>query len=137
MNMWRAFEKVQDTPCSVCLDLASRGIIQPRAVMPLPEFPAMLRQDGRKCCRDCQATETTMAVEMGQHPMFEPARVTVANERVEGMLMPKGMMERFGLCALGYIAPASLEDLPSYIEWLEKHGIPNSAGIQPFDMVVA
>jgi hypothetical protein len=127
MSQQRAFEGVQDEPCPVCLELAERGIIQPRAVMPLPEFPAMLRQDGRKCCRDCQATETTMAVIEGQHPQFEPARLTVANERVEGLVMPEGMMERFGMCAMGYVAPASIEDLPDHHDWLARHGIPDAS----------
>ena len=92
----RAFDDLSDIPCPVCLELAEQGQIQAEAVMPLPQFPATLKRDGRKCCRDCVATETTMRC-CGNHPMFVPARLTVANERIEGLRMPHGMMEHFGL----------------------------------------
>lgn len=65
----RAFDELTNKPCPVCLELAMEGKMQPRAVMPLPNFPALLRTDDRKCCRDCQATETMMAMGF-QHPEF-------------------------------------------------------------------
>ena len=106
--------------------------------MPLPKFPALLRQDGRKCCCDCQATDATMSDTAGfQHPQFGPARLTIANERIEGLRMPLGMMEHFGLCQMGWIRPCSLEDLDSHIEWLEENGIPNSCGLEPFEREAA
>jgi hypothetical protein len=127
----RAFDDVQDEPCPVCLELAQRGEIQARAVMPLPKFPALLRTTNQPCCRDCQATETGMA--MGwQHPVFSAARLTVANERVSGLLMPLGMMEARGLCLHGNIEPCSFEDLPKHIAWGKRHGIPNCTGCDPF-----
>lgn len=130
----RAFEKITDEPCSVCLELASQGTIQSRAVMPLPEFPARLRQDGRPCCRDCQATEITMGLGF-QHSEFAAARLTVANERVEGMMMPLGMMELFGMCQMfGFFHPSSIDDLDDYLDWLESHGIPNSNSLEPFEL---
>jgi hypothetical protein len=127
----RAFEDVQDEPCPVCLELAQRGEIQARAVMPLPKFPARLRTTNQPCCRDCQATETGMA--MGwQHPDFGAARLTVANERCEGLVMPLGMMENMGQCLHGIIAPCSFEDLQKHLAWGRRHGIPNDIGCVPF-----
>lgn len=128
----RAFQDVGSQPCPVCLELAMAGKIQARAVMPLPVFPARNRSDGRECCRDCQATETTMAILAGQHPRFFPARLTIANERLEGIVMPRGMMEHFGLCSGGWIEPCSLDDLKPHIQWLERHGIPNSSDREKF-----
>ena len=129
----RAFDDLPDDPepCPVCLALARNGDIQPRAVMPLPKVPARLRLDGSPCCRDCQATETTMALVRGQHPMFVAARLTVSNERCAGLVMPPGLMESFGLCAVGYVEPCSLDDLEAHIQWLERHGIPNSSTSLP------
>lgn len=126
----RAFDDLTDEPCPVCLRLAASGQIQPRAVMPLPTFPALLREDGQKCCYDCQATDATMS--LGNHPSFSPARLTVANERVEGLTMPLGMMEHFGMCQMGLILPSSLDDLDHHIDWLERHSIPPSACIHQF-----
>ena len=128
----RAFDDLSDTPCPVCLGLATQGQIQSRAVMPLPSFPALLRQDGRPCCRDCQATETTMRMGF-QHPEFGPARLTIANDRVEGLVMPFGMMEQFGLCRMGWIRPCSIDDLDRHIAWLTSHGIPDSVAAEPFE----
>ena len=125
----RMFDDVTDDPCPVCLELAMAGRIQSRAVMPLPSFPAQLRADGRKCCRDCEATDTTMAAGF-QHPEFAAARLTIANERIEGLVMPRGMMEHFGLAQQGWIRPCSVNDLGSHIEWLEKHGLPNSTALE-------
>lgn len=119
----RAFEGLSDRPCGVCRELAEEGVIGHEAVMPLPPFPARLRSDGRPCCRDCQATETTQAAINGQHPSFGPARLTVANERIEGLRMPRGLMENFGMCRMGFIEPCSLDDLENHQAWLEKHGI--------------
>lgn len=127
----RAFDDIPSnpTPCPICLQLALDSIIQPRAVMPLPNFPA-LNIDGVKCCRDCQATETMMRLGF-QHPEFGAARLTVANERCEGLTMPLGMMEHFGLCKMGYIRPCSLEDLESHLRWLESHGHCSGIGLLP------
>jgi len=116
-------------PCSVCLELAKQGAIQPRAVMPLPPAPARSRQDNRPCCRDCQATETAMAI-WGIHPDFAAARLCVANERCESLSMPKGMAELFGMCKEGVVASASLEDLDRHCEWLKRNGIPEHAGLE-------
>lgn len=129
----RAFDEVADEPCPVCLELAMKGRIQGRAVMPLPKFPALLKQDGRKCCRDCQITEAMMAADF-QHPEFGAARLTIANERVEGLVMPFGMMEHFGLCAMGWIRPSSLDDLNRHHDWLESHGIPDSCSLEEFEV---
>lgn len=128
----RAFDDLTDEPCLVCLAFAARGEIQGRAVMPLPTFPALLRLDGEPCCRDCQATDTTQAMGF-QHPMFGPARLTIANERCEGLTMPIGMMEHFGLCRDHWILPCSNEDLESHHEWLGRHGIPDSASAKRFE----
>lgn len=129
----RAFDDVTEDskPCPVCLDLAMRGKIQPRSVMPLPPFPQALKSDNRKCCRDCAATETTQRV-CGNHPDFVAARLTVSNDRVEGMTMPLGMMEHFGFCGMGYIDPASQDDLEFYVAWLARNGIPQSANRETF-----
>lgn len=127
----RAFDDVTEEPCPVCLELARAGVIQAGAVMPLPKFPALLRQDGRRCCRDCQATETTMAAGF-QHPKFGSARLTIANERVEGLRMPLGMMEHFGLCLDGWIRPSSIDDLDLHIRWLKSKEIPDSCSLEPF-----
>lgn len=127
----RAFDDVTDEPCPVCLDLAMAGQIQARGVMPLPSFPAMSRLDGRKCCRDCQATDSGMAAGF-QHPSFAAARLTVANERIEAMLMPRGLAEHFGMTAAGWLRPCSVDDFDGYIDWLESQGIPNSCSQEPF-----
>lgn len=129
METPRLFDDAADEPCPVCLELMKQGTIQPRAVLPLPKWPARLRADGRQCCRDCEATESTMALLDGQHPQFGPARLTVANERLEGIVMPRGMMENFGMCSMGYIRPCSVDDLESHVEWLGRHGIPNSSSL--------
>jgi hypothetical protein len=120
----RAFENVQDKPCPVCLELMYDGKLQPRAVMPLPKFPPRLRKDGRQCCRDCAATDTTQALVRGQNPDFAAARLTIANDRCEGLVLPLGFQELRGLCAAGYIAPCSNEDLPQHLRWLKRHKIP-------------
>lgn len=127
-DVGRAFDGFtpESKPCPVCVELAQAGTIQGRAVMPLPKFPARLRADNRACCIDCQATETTMAVG-GQHPKFGAARLTVANERVEGTVMPRGLMEVMGMCNMGYMKPSSIEDLDAHIDWLESNNI-NSVG---------
>ena len=51
----RAFDgiTVDAKPCPICLELAAKGRIQPRAVMPLPPFPAR-SLNNRQCCRDCE-----------------------------------------------------------------------------------
>lgn len=123
----RAFDGFtpESKPCLVCVELAMKGTIQGRAVMPLPKFPAHLRIDNRPCCVDCQATETTMSIG-GQHPDFGAARLTIANERVAGTMMPRGLMEVTGLCSMGYMKPSSLEDLDVYLDWLESNWIYNS-----------
>lgn len=126
----RAFDDLTNEPCRVCLELAEGGNIQARAVMPLPKFPARLKTDGRKCCRDCQATETSQR--LGNHPTFASARLTVANERCEGLVMPPGMMEYYGMCAMGFLEPCSFSDLESHTLWLESHGIPDSTGTEWF-----
>ncbi len=118
------FDDATETPCPVCLELATAGTIQPRAVMPLPQFPPRLKADNRQCCRDCQAAETLMR--MGGHPKFGPSRLTVANDRLEGITMPPGMMELLGLCAMGYIHPCSDADLERHLDWLDRHGLLNS-----------
>lgn len=119
----RAFDDLTDTPCPVCHELAERGEIQFEAVMPLPKFPARTKRDNVQCCRDCQATDTTMSMRIGQHPSFGPARLTVANERIEGLRMPFGMMEHFGMCKMGFVEPCSINDLLGHQAWLERHGI--------------
>jgi len=128
----RAFDDVTDTPCPVCLGLAMAGKIQARGVMPLPKFPPLLRRNNRECCHDCQAAETVMA--MGGHPKFSASRLAVANDRIEGMLMPRGMMEVMGLCQMGYMRPCSFDDFPAYIRWLDQHGIPNSCEVKSFGL---
>lgn len=131
----RAFDGITEDskPCPVCLELAMQGRIQARSVMPLPSSPATLKSDNRKCCRDCVATETTQRL-CGNHPDFGAARLTVSNDRVEGMTMPPGLMEHFGFCSMGYIDPASLDDLEFFINWLERNGIPNSCSAEPFKL---
>ncbi len=120
----RAFDDLTDEPCPVCLELALGEDIQNRAVMPLPKFPARDDQN-RPCCRDCQATRVVQAV--GGQPQFHAARLCIANERCEGLVMPLGMMERFGMCQMGYIEPCSMDDLDAHAEWLASHGIEDSA----------
>ena len=68
-----------------------------------------------------------------QHPEFAAARLTIANERIEGLVMPCGMMEHFGLVQQGWIRPCSVDDLDSHIEWLKKHGLPNSVALEIFE----
>jgi hypothetical protein len=127
--MNNVFHRTTKSPCSVCLTLAKQGKIQPRAVMPLPEFPARRRETNEQCCADCQAAD--VVVGMGGHPEFVPARVATANDRLEGLLLPKGMMEFFGLCQMGLMKPCSLDDLENHIAWLDKHGIPNASCCHP------
>lgn len=127
-NGQRAFDGFtpESKPCPVCVELAAAGTIQGRAVMPLSKFPARLRADNRQCCCDCQATETTQALGIGQHPDFAAARLTIANDRVEGTVMPLGMMEVTGMCRMGYMKPSSLDDMDAHIDWLENNDIHNS-----------
>lgn len=127
----RAFDDLSDHPCPVCLELAMEGGIQPRAVMPLPKFPGRLKQGNQQCCRDCQATDIIMVMGF-QCPDFASARLMIANERLEGLTMPLGVMEHFGLCTKGWISPCSLNDLDQHIAWLESHQIPNSCRCVPF-----
>ena len=103
------------------------GIIQRRAIMPIPTFPAMigvneLEVKGMQCCRDCQAAETLQRLKVA-HPTFSGCRTCVANDRVEGLVMPFGMMEHYGLCKVGVIRPCSVDDLNTHLSWLESHGI--------------
>ena len=127
----RAFDDIKPDakPCTVCLELAKSGAIQARAVMPLPPFPARTKRGNRQCCRDCQATETAMAL-WGIHPDFVAARLCVANERCESLTMPVGMAEAFGICREGVVAPASHEDLVAHNKWLRRNGIPDSCGCE-------
>lgn len=130
MKMKRFFDDVGETPCSICLQLARENKIQSRAVMPLPKkFPPLSRMHNAPCCHDCEAVDTTQALGIGQHPDFAAARLTIANERCEGLVMPPGLMEHMGLCKLGLIRPCSIEDLDAHIDWLQRHGIPNSVGL--------
>ena len=124
------FDDATDTPCPVCLQIAKDGMIQPRAVMPLPKFPALLRSNGRPCCRDCAATDAIMR--MGAHSDFNAARLCVANERVAGLTMPKGMMEHMGLVKMGVMRPCSIDDLDARHDWLESHGIPDTVSCEAF-----
>jgi len=127
-----AFEDETAEPCGVCLELARKAVIQPRAVMPIKKF-TLLRKDNRPCCVDCQATETTMQILIGQHPSFPAARLVIANERCEGFAMPPGMMSKFGLCSMGCIRPCSVQDLENHRIWLERNGIPDSTRLAPGD----
>ena len=129
--MRRALDMLTEKPCPVCLQLAADGVIQGRAVMPLPQFPALTRDGGEKCCRDCAIADGLRS--LGGHPEFAPSRLTVANERCAGFTMPKGIMEHFGLCAHGYVEPCSMEDLEQHAKWLAAHGIPDSASCDPFE----
>lgn len=129
VEIGNAFDKATNTPCPVCLKLAKKGMIPPRTVMPLPEFPARRRETDEPCCVDCQAADTVMAI--GGHPMFEGARVATASERLEGLLLPKGMMERFGLCQMGLLKPCSVEDLANHLVFLELNELPNAACCHP------
>lgn len=72
-----------------------------------------------------------MSMKIGQHPMFSAARLTVANERIEGLLMPLGMMEHFGLCQMQLIAPCSVDDLDAHLVWLKKHKISTAGYPEP------
>lgn len=132
----RAFEFLTDSPCPLCLELAVTGVIQARAVMPLPVFPARARHSNSKCCRDCQAAETLMDSRIGGHPSFGPSRVTVANDRCEGLVSPVGLMEHRGLCKMGFIEPCSVDDLESHAAWLEGLGIPDSTSTNPFEVCI-
>jgi len=118
-------------PCEVCLPLAKQGCIQGRAVMPLPPFPARMKADGRRCCRDCQATETAMQL-WGIHPDFTAARLCVANERCEALVMPDGLAEHFGMCREGLVRPSSYGDLKRHLQWCELNGISPSASCEEF-----
>jgi hypothetical protein len=130
MQKPNVFENNQDEPCPVCLALAQEGKIQARAVMPLPKFPALLRSNNQPCCRDCQATDATMAA--GNHPDFAASRVTVANDRLSGLVTPLGMMQFMGLCLGGFMWPCSIDDLAQHTAWLESHGIPDSSKCELF-----
>lgn len=113
-------------PCPMCVKLARSEQIQPRAVMPLPPYPARLRSSNQPCCRDCQATETAQRM-FGVHPDFVAARLTVANERCESLVMPYGFAEHFGMCREGIVRPASIDDLDSHADWLRVNGIEDHA----------
>lgn len=117
MDQGRAFDDLTGIPCPICLKLAQQGAIQLEGVMPLPKFPGRTKTTGEQCCRDCQATEATMALGF-QHPDFAAARLTISNERVEGLRMPFGMMEGFGLCKFRFIRPASNDDLKRHQAWI-------------------
>lgn len=127
MNMSdvHAFDEnmLTDEPCPVCLKLAFNDEIQPRGVMPLPKFPPRLRSTNEPCCYDCQAAETTQM--FGNNPIFSAARLTVSNERIEGLAMPPGLMKHFGLCQMGFIRYCSQDDFEKHTEWLKKHHIEN------------
>lgn len=122
MDQGRAFDDLTNIPCPICKKLVQHGEIPLEGLMPLPKFPGRNRITGEQCCRDCQATEATMAMGF-QHPDFGPARLTIANERIEGLRMPLGMMESFGLCKFKLIRPASIEDLKRHQTWLESLGV--------------
>jgi hypothetical protein len=110
--------------------MAQQGDLAARAVMPLPAFPARLRETNERCCRDCQIADA--GTRMGWHPLFHASRTVVANERCEGLVMPLGMMEHRGLCKEGFVEPCSIEDLARHIAWAKKHDIPNDCGHTPF-----
>lgn len=124
------FDDATDTPCPICLQIARHGMIQPRAVMPLPKFPALLRSSGERCCRDCESTDTIMG--MGAHPDFNAARLCTANERIAGILMPKGLMEHMGLVKLGFMRTCSIDDFDTHHDWLESHNIPDTLSCEVF-----
>lgn len=124
----RAFDgfKADAKPCPVCLPLAREELIQTRAVMPLPPFPAR-SNDNRSMCRDCQATE--LAIRLGAIPRFKEfgsARLCVANERCATLTLPFGMAEVMGMCLSNIVDPASIDDLETHLAWLERNGIEDS-----------
>lgn len=66
-------------------------------------------------------------MQFGAHPMFAPARLCVANERCESLVMPAGMAYNFGMCYAGFVRYASIDDLSRHLDWGTRHGIPNDA----------
>lgn len=116
--MKTVFDRVTDVPCPVCLELVEQGMLNAEAVMPLPDFPARMR-DGRKCCSDCQSAETVMR--MGGHPEFSASRQSVAYDRLRCLRLPTGNF--MGLVQMQIMKPAGIEYLEQHQAWVRKHGI--------------
>ena len=118
MNDYTVFERSTGEPCQTCLRLYRRGEIRRESVMPLPKWGPTIRDTGEKCCFDCQAAETLLAVGHIDIP-FHMARLTVANDRAESLRQPKGMAQLMGLCQMGLMKPASINDLSAHLDWVE------------------
>jgi hypothetical protein len=107
-------------PCPRCLPLVVQGELPGRAVMPLNPIPAMnprSRDDGTKCCADCGAADAL--AQPGSGMDFLMARVAVANDRMDALLLPGADM---GLVQMGWIRPSDEGDLDKHHAWLsEKH----------------
>lgn len=91
-------------------------------VMPLPAgaMAPLGRRTNEKVCFDCAAAEGTMDAGYN-HPEFGSARLVIGNERVEGLRMPEGMMQHFGLRSMGFngIRLCSINDLQGHFAWLD------------------
>jgi len=120
------FFMASNTPCPKCMELYAQGKLCHDAVMPLPEgaMAPTSRRTNEKICFDCAATEATMDAG-SNHPEFSAARVVIGNERREGLRMPEGMMQHFGLRTMGWrcIKLCSNDDLEAYYGWLKEIGV--------------
>ena len=119
MSLPDVFSATGSEPCPLCLESLRAGWLDREAVMPLPLGLAPRSIDGEKCCRDCQAAEALMRVMQASD--FRMARIAVANDRREHLRLPNGT--RLGLVQRGLMAPCSIDDLDSHLEWLDEQGI--------------
>lgn len=119
----RAFDDVTDTPCPRCLKLAWADKMPVDMVMPMPKERAPVAREpgGQHCCHDCSAADGLRSLVGGL--TFEMARIAVGNDRREGLRMPRGMMECFGTCKMGFTRPSSIEDLEAHYDFLKKNHI--------------
>lgn len=107
------FDQATDTPCPICLELVEYGVLNAEAVMPLPSFPARMR-DGRKCCSDCQSAETV--TRLGGHPEFYASRQSIAYDRLRCLRLPT--VDFIGLIQMGLMKPAGIEYLEHHQAWV-------------------
>ena len=106
-------------PCPRCLRLAREGRIRVETVQRMPQgaFAPLARDGSGKCCRDCGAADTLVAMQRGTLD-FLMARIAVGNDRQEQYRMPGAVM---GLVMYGPVAPSEPGDLDAHHAWLDKN----------------
>lgn len=105
--------KSEPEACPRCL----RANIVREAIQPLP--PGVMaprsREDNVRCCFDCAAADTLVALRYV--PSWDMARTAVANDRQAQYRLPGAPM---GLVQMGLVRPSAEGDLERQWAWLDQ-----------------